>query len=77
MTDRQNGLLLAERIRSSIEAMQVELPDTSFSVTVSIGVASAVPGRDLTADQLLGGADRALYRAKGDSRNVVRNGGPL
>ena len=40
-----------------------------LSITVSIGVASALPGA--TADDMLAGADAALYRAKAEGRNCV------
>lgn len=38
-------------------------------VTVSVGVASAVPERDLRSRMLLGAADSALYAAKASGRN--------
>jgi PleD family two-component response regulator len=49
------------------------------SLTVSVGVASLVPGRDeadlkTMGERLLAGADAALYRAKALGRNRVQVG---
>ncbi|GAA5138486.1 GGDEF domain-containing protein [Pseudonocardia adelaidensis] len=69
---------VAERIRSRVAALRVEIPtpDGPLSVsglTVSIGVAVApAEGADLRT--LLQVADTALYAAKRAGRNVVRTG---
>lgn len=41
-------------------------------VTISVGVAVAVPGADNSADELLQLADKALYDAKANGRNQVQ-----
>jgi diguanylate cyclase (GGDEF)-like protein len=71
---------LAERIRKAIAAKPFSLtPQIKRSLTVSVGVASVLPGRDETdlktlADRLLADADAALYRAKALGRNRVQVG---
>jgi PleD family two-component response regulator len=40
-------------------------------VTVSVGVATAVPGDRIVPDDLLVAADRALYQAKRQGRDRV------
>jgi diguanylate cyclase (GGDEF)-like protein len=71
---------VAERIRTRVAALRVEVPtpDGPLSIsglTVSIGVAVApAEGADLRA--LLQVADTALYAAKRAGRNVVRAGTP-
>jgi diguanylate cyclase (GGDEF)-like protein len=40
-------------------------------VTISLGVSSAVPGPEDSPADLLGAADRALYRAKEEGRNRI------
>jgi PleD family two-component response regulator len=44
-------------------------------MTASFGVAALVPSRDDDPALLLGAADRALYLAKRDGRNLVRTAG--
>jgi diguanylate cyclase (GGDEF)-like protein len=40
-------------------------------VTISLGIASAVPSGDCTPESLLAAADSALYAAKSAGRNRV------
>ena len=61
----------AERLRVAVQTMEY-LPDnqTRHRLTVSIGV-SRTTRPDITSEQLLGAADRALYRAKHHGRDRV------
>ena len=52
--------------------MDFGTPDRPLFVTVSIGVASVPDLGATTPETFLALADAALYRAKGDGRNVVR-----
>jgi diguanylate cyclase (GGDEF)-like protein len=69
-TDLDGSGLVAERIRSQIEAHLFTLDDLSIRVTISIGVA-VVPSRCESIDSLVAAADEALYRAKETGRNRV------
>lgn len=61
---------LAEHLRSSIQALAIPHPDSSFGVvTVSAGVAYYGRGKDSNA--LILEADKALYIAKNQGRNCV------
>ncbi len=62
---------VAERVRQSIAASPVDTPAGPVTVTMSIGVATAM---DHVVDlaTLLNDADRALYEAKQAGRNQVR-----
>ena len=64
---------IGERIRSQVEAHSFELLDGStIRVTVSVGV-SSFPENGQSPQQLVNVADQALYRAKGEGRNLVRS----
>ena len=67
-TDIKAALLAAERLRRTIEALQINVQGTVIRSTVSIGVASREP-RMTDSDTLVNAADRALYRAKEAGRN--------
>ena len=65
-TNQDEAMLVAERIRA-----EVAMAGAQPGCTVSIGVASSVPG-EATIDTILSRADEALYGAKAAGRNCVR-----
>jgi diguanylate cyclase (GGDEF)-like protein len=67
-TDLAGARLLAERIRTSVEAL-APFADDVHAVTVSIGIGVSATQHDLSG--VLGAADEALYRAKAKGRNQV------
>ena len=71
-TDLDIARIVAERIRECVEdeAFGIHQMSRSVKVTVSIGVASRLPG-DALASAVLKRADVALYRAKELGRNQV------
>lgn len=72
-TDQAEALQAAERLRRSVEAMN--LPHATSQVrdrvTISVGVATRVPPLGEDSASLLGDADAALYQAKQAGRNRV------
>lgn len=62
-----DGVVLAERVRSTIEAMQISFEGKTLSVTASIGLA----GCEGTAEvkQMIRRSDDALYTSKDAGRN--------
>ncbi|SDE51294.1 PAS domain S-box-containing protein/diguanylate cyclase (GGDEF) domain-containing protein [Paenibacillus sp. UNCCL117] len=69
----QEATRIAERLRVRIEqlALAHERSKIADHVTVSIGLASAIPDPCGLPDELLSCADKALYRAKEEGRNRV------
>jgi diguanylate cyclase (GGDEF)-like protein len=64
------GMQAAERFRAAVAALPIEAGRTSRTLTLSAGVASYDGGEEWpTAEQLVGAADAALYRAKEAGRN--------
>lgn len=72
-TDVRKAAELAERLRRNVQDLAIahEASSTADVVTISIGVASALP-RESSPASLIAAADRALYVAKREGRNRVR-----
>ena len=69
-TDPRGALLAAERLRKMVKALQITVAGTSIQTSVSIGV--AVRETEMEApDDMLRGADKALYAAKHAGRDRV------
>jgi diguanylate cyclase (GGDEF)-like protein len=64
-------LQLAERLRAAVAALAFDGPMTNRSVTISLGTAAHRRGELLP--EFLARADAALYRAKKEGRDRVRN----
>lgn len=63
--------ILAERLRQTVEVSPFEHEGNRMPVTISIGVAGYPELQIETANQLIAGADEALYEAKRGGRNRV------
>ncbi len=72
-TSAAEAALLAEQLRSLVEAARLPHPDSSASpyVTISLGVAGLVPAHSEQPALLVETADAALYEAKDGGRNRV------
>lgn len=70
-TEAGGARLVAERVRSAVEAMVFNVEGRRVPVTVSVGLATLVPAEGDSVPALLAAADRALYAAKGAGRNCV------
>lgn len=60
----------AERIRRKVAETSILMDQRRIAITVSIGIALML-AEDTTAEQALGRADDALYRAKAEGRNRI------
>lgn len=81
-TSSPGALILAERVRSSVDALRISFEGDALRCTASIGVASHDPESNqkdghVDPDAVVRRADAALYRAKDGGRNrVVVDGDP-
>lgn len=73
LTSETDAVKVAERVRRNINALMVahEMSEVSEYVTVSVGVATAIPDKDMVSASLIAKADEALYQAKKKGRNLV------
>jgi diguanylate cyclase (GGDEF)-like protein len=61
---------ISENILAAIQKLNIRHEQSPYEiVTVSIGIATIVPGVDNTIQQLIEEADKCLYRAKQNGRN--------
>lgn len=72
-TTTESAFILAEKMRKSIEELEIQHSQSPNSkvVTVSIGVATVIPDKCLNSFHLIQAADQALYQAKELGRNRV------
>jgi len=68
-TNREQAWTVSERLRESVEQLQIEWPQKLPRVTISAGVAVFRSEENLEASQLLSRADEALYSSKERGRN--------
>lgn len=74
-TNAVDAMMVAERMRSAIMAVQIKAEKVVLSVTASFGVTTIRP--DDTMVSLIKRADEALYAAKHAGRNQVREAAPV
>ena len=71
-TDHAGATAIAEKMRAAVGALQISHQGSSLGiVTTSLGVATCIPARYISAYSLLERADAALYQAKAAGRNRV------
>jgi diguanylate cyclase (GGDEF)-like protein len=73
-TDSEGAVVVAERIRSQVRALDIEHVKSPINqrLTVSVGVTTLIPRLDSTAEYLIQQADWALYEAKNAGRDRVQ-----
>ncbi len=73
VTPLEGAVTVAESLRTRVEALAIDhrTSPTGNIVTISVGVADAMPTSDLEPAALVAAADRELYRAKRAGRNRV------
>lgn len=73
-TTEAQMFMLTERLMSSVRDLVVAHGGHEISVTLSVGLASLLPGE--SPGDWLGRADAALYRAKNEGRDIYRVASP-
>ncbi|MFZ5642847.1 MAG: diguanylate cyclase domain-containing protein [Bacillota bacterium] len=74
-TNINSASVIAETLRSRVEEMGIIHGNSKVSryVTISLGVAAAVPAAGSLPETLIAEADKALYQAKREGRNRVKS----
>ena len=72
-TALEGAVYIAEQLRENIESLKIihEASKAADVVTISLGVASALPAHHSSYEPLISVADKALYEAKESGRNRV------
>lgn len=71
-TSLSGALIVAEKVRHAVHGLNIMHSASSFGrVTLSIGLAAAIPEVDNSYEALILAADRALYHAKHEGRDRV------
>jgi two-component system, chemotaxis family, response regulator WspR len=77
-TSAEGGQNVATKLRDAVSDMAIPHAGSKATetVTISVGIASAVPKMDQSPNLLIEAADRALFRAKAAGKNRVVVAGP-
>lgn len=77
--EARRAWLFADRLRRNIWRLTIPnaVSPVADRVTISAGVATALPDRIYEIEELIHAADTALYRAKGNGRNRVEAHSPV
>lgn len=70
-TDIHEALIVAERVRTSVEKEKVKFESKELQVTVSVGLTQYDSTMDKTKKDLIERADKALFASKRGGRNMV------
>jgi diguanylate cyclase (GGDEF)-like protein len=71
--EKSAALKTAERIRHEVSKIPIRAEDSTFNITVSVGVSALGEVESKTLTDLLNAADVALSRAKSNGRNRVED----
>jgi diguanylate cyclase (GGDEF)-like protein len=71
-TDSKGALALAEELRESIANCQINYNNTIIKLTISCGISTYLQQKNVQLEHLFLAADNALYQAKNNGRNQVK-----
>jgi diguanylate cyclase (GGDEF)-like protein len=71
--EKERAAELAEEIRRNVENLKIPHDYSAISkyLTISLGVYTVIPSDELSMDEFIRKADKALYMAKSEERNKV------
>ncbi len=69
-TDIPAAMIIGERLRKRVEALDIHHHDCAIKITISIGASLSLKD-DMSIDDVLQRSDSALYRAKENGRNRI------
>lgn len=72
-TDSEGALQVANEIRINIRTLKISHPSSQASqyVTLSFGVASAIPTQEILPETVISNTDKALYQAKAQGHDLI------
>ena len=72
-TESDSAFVIAEKMRMSIISLNIPHASSSVDkiVTISAGVATKFPAKNLSNAELISAADKALYKSKESGRNMT------
>ena len=70
-TERQGAIQLSERLRQAVDSEPFHYEERTFTVTISLGVATTTGQNVPSTSELIRDADEKLYQAKHQGRNRV------
>jgi diguanylate cyclase (GGDEF)-like protein len=73
-TKTEGAVQVAEEIQTEVKALELTHTNSQISkyITLSLGVASTIPGHASSPATLIAAADQALYQAKAEGRDTLR-----
>jgi diguanylate cyclase (GGDEF)-like protein len=69
---REEAIIFTERLRKKISELQITLSEDGESISITASIGFSVINQAMSADRLIEQADKALYLAKNQGRNCVR-----
>jgi two-component system cell cycle response regulator len=70
-TPLDDAILVAERLRKTMQSLRIVYEDKPITITMSFGVTSLSVDEKLSAEEFIKRADSVLYTAKESGRNRV------
>jgi len=71
-TDNKGALALAEELRENISKCEITFNGTVINLTISLGISTYIQQKNVQPEHLFAAADQALYQAKDNGRNQVK-----